>query len=212
MQRNKKVDLIGKIFNRLQVIESAGSNELGRSLWKCQCDCGKISIVLGYSLIRGNTQSCGCLHIDNVTKHHESQMRLYGIWQQLRARCSNPKHASYHSYGGRGISVCEEWNHSYENFRDWAMLNGYEKDLSIDRIDNDKGYSPDNCRWANRITQQNNMSNNHMVIYNGAMQTLAQLCRKHNKNYALVQSRLRRGWSIEDSLYIEKFGLHKKDK
>lgn len=149
------IDLTGKRFGRLTVIEY-----LGKGRWLCACECGNRKAVSGPHLRSGATKSCGCLHSDqlkrSLTKHGGSKTRLYRIWLGMRKRCSNENCRAYERYGARGIKVCEEWSESFEAFRAWSLANGYADDLSIDRIDNDCGYSPDNCRWATAMTQTHN--------------------------------------------------------
>lgn len=128
---------------------------------------------------------------------HDSQKnRLYGIYQSMRQRCKNPK-SKY--YGGKGISICKEWN-TYEAFHEWAMANGYAENLTIDRVDNNKGYSPDNCRWVDYYTQNNNTSRNIFVTYKGQTKTVGQWAREMKVNASSLHNRIRRGWPIERAM------------
>ena len=150
--KSKLKDISGWRFGRLTAIERVGFNKHGKSTWKCKCDCGNLKEVDIGNLSTGRTQSCGCLHretFNNVT-HNESKTRLYRIWHAVKERCGRPKAINYKWYGGKGIKVCQEWSESFEAFRDWAVKNGYSDELTIDRIDPDLDYSPQNCRWITR--------------------------------------------------------------
>lgn len=123
--------------------------------------------------------------------------RLYTIWKSMKQRCYNPNNRYYKDYGGRGITMCNEWLLSYYAFETWAFLNGYKENLSIDRIDVNKGYAPNNCRWVSWIVQNNNTRKNKYITYKGKTQSMADWCRELNLNYYAVRGRFRKGWTVE---------------
>ena len=176
----KVIDITGMKFNRLTVIRMAGSGHHGEKVWECICDCGNTTYATGSQLRGGRVKSCGCLQLEQskaqmkmlkrfypapCKTHGDSRTRMYGIWAGMLQRCTNPKRESYPLYGGRGISVCERWK-NYENFKS-DMGASYFDGASIDRIDNEKGYSPENCRWVELRAQASNRRKKIRVHING---------------------------------------------
>ena len=164
---SKAIDLTGQRFGRLTVIERKGSKAKNVT-WLCQCDCGNQTIVRGTNLNSGHTTSCGCLRNELCFVHGKYHTRLHYVWSSMKTRCYNPKDEHYARYGSRGITVCDAWRNDFQAFYDWAIANGYDENAprgkcTIDRIDNDKGYYPDNCRWADMKTQNNNKSTKRKV-------------------------------------------------
>lgn len=157
----KTFNLSGLKVSMLEVITRVPSRK-GRSHWYCLCDCGNHTTVSTHYLRKESSKSCGCLMREKVggryRDHGLSRTRLYKTWNNMRNRCQNKERPDYCYYGGKGINVCSEWDQSFPTFREWALSSGYHKDLTIDRIDIEKGYSPSNCRWEDRAMQARNRS------------------------------------------------------
>lgn len=202
-------DIAGKKFNSLTAIKfeyNRQSPSRKTAYWSFRCDCGKIIIRARGDVVRNKIKSCGCKHKEYMllSKKYNGlsslECRLYSIWHDIHRRCYNKKRKEYPNYGGRGIKVCDEWKDNLYSFIEWAKNNGYKPDLTIDRIDVNRDYSPDNCRWVDRKIQANNKTNNHYLTYKGKTQSMADWCRELNLNYFLVRSRINNyKWSVEDA-------------
>lgn len=199
-----QLDLTGQRFGKLVVLKKEGKDNSGHSTWLCQCDCGNLKVARGSHLKRGYIQSCGCIVIDSLKarsiKHGLEGTRLYRIWRGMIIRCYNPKSNRYHRYGERGITVCDEWRENPLAFHNWAIKNGYGENLTLDRIDNDGPYNPDNCRWITMKEQLNHKSNNRNVTINGVTKTVAQWADSNGIKIGTIYSRLKRGWDIVDAV------------
>ena len=203
-------NLVGMKFGRLTVMDrESPKSKKAKGLWVCKCECGNVIKVNTSDLKSGNTTSCGCKRKETLrqlrTKHGESNTRLYNVWSDMKKRCYNTKNVDYKNYGGRGISVCDEWM-DFQNFYDWAIANGYDEtaprgQCTIDRINVDGNYEPENCRWVDRYIQMNNKRNNRILTYNGESHTLAEWCEIVNIPYNCLKSRLNKlHWSVEKTL------------
>lgn len=198
----KIVDLTGKKFNRLKVLKPVGKTNQGKILWLCQCDCGNLCKATTGGLNSGNNQSCGCLHKETFTSktHGKRYTRLYCIYIHMKERCYNQNEKNYNDYGGRGITVCDEWQ-EFIPFYEWAMNNGYADNLTLDRIDVNGNYEPSNCRWATPKEQANNRRTNRLITYNGETHNIAEWAKIKKIKYGTLQSRItKRKWNIEKAL------------
>ena len=178
-------DLSNKKFGKLTVLKFLKTDSHYNSFWLCKCDCGNEIAARADHLQRGGTKSCGCLRNKNMPRamYENGGKRLQRILMSCIKRCENPSEPYYNRYGGRGIKVCDEWKNDFQKFYDWSMANGYRDNLTIDRIDNDKGYSPVNCRWVDMKIQSNNRCNNRRVCYQGQEYTLSELADKLGIEY-----------------------------
>lgn len=196
------IDLTGKRFGKLVVLKRVENNKHHQPQWECLCDCGNKTVVVGQKLRKGITKSCGCLVYEQKTRltHGMTGTVLHNRWLNMKSRCFNPKNKRYARYGGRGIAICAEWM-DFSNFYAWSMSNGFSENLSLDRIDNDKGYSPENCRWANPKQQSNNTSRNVKMRYNGEEKTLSEWCDLLNLDYKLIHGRIHQsGMTFEEAI------------
>ena len=197
-------NLTDQTFNDLHVFAYLGVNKTKKTMWLCRCVlCGGFTAVQGGNLASNNSKNCGCLNdarIGSLNRTHGKANRLseYRIWKQIRGRCLTPSNKRYADYGGRGITVCEEWN-DFEVFLDDVGPRPSPQH-SLDRIDNDKGYSPDNCRWATSTEQNSNKRNCHFITIDGVTQTLKAWARQYKISAALIYQRLDRGMSEQEAV------------
>lgn len=205
----KVIDLTGQKFGRLTVLKRTENSKAGKARWLCLCDCGNHKIITGNSLESGNTISCGCYRREIVKnlncRHFDSKSRLYNAWQNMYSRCNNENNTKFKYYGGRGITVCNDWK-DYMVFREWALKHGYSDDLTLDRIDVNGNYCPENCRWVTWTQQQRNRRSNHIV----AGKTLMEWAEITGLKYQTLVSRANRGCSIGEILSISKLDNRKR--
>jgi hypothetical protein len=197
----EREDLTGRRFHFLIVVDTA-YRENHCYYWNCVCDCGNTKAIAAHRLKSGRTKSCGCYKLrkgQNV-KHGLKSHPLYGVWRGIKERCLNINSKKYPDYGGRGITICPEWQNSMEKFYE-DMLPGYQKGLQIDRIDNDKGYCKSNCRWAERLVNANNKRNNVFITVHGETLTAAEWGRKLNIKDNTIANRKLKGFSDEECIY-----------
>ena len=202
-------DLTGMVFGRLTVI-GLNKIEKGIAFWNCLCKCGHICVIRSNNLKQGIAKSCGCYkkevsrQLGKKAKHGMSQTRIYHIWKNMRRRCNCETAPDYDRYGGRGISVCNEWD-DFQTFYDWAIENGYAPKLTIERIDNDGNYSPQNCKWATNTEQQRNRSKTVKLAYNGETKALSEWCEIYGLNMKTVYGRLHDyKWTNPDEILFGK--------
>ena len=188
---------IGDKFGRLTVLSIRKNGQ--RKFCTCKCECGIVKEVRSDSLVGGKTTSCGCFNREIVSSIFSrggfSNTRLYQTWENMKARCLNPNHPRFKDYGARGISVCEDWIEDFSAFRNWAISNGWNEyheknEISLDRIDVNGDYTPENCRWADYNTQQNNKTVSVRWDYKGTKYTLVELSETFNINIMALRSRL----------------------
>lgn len=211
-------DETGNRYGRLYVVKYCGKDNSYAAQFLCKCDCGKDVIATGSNLRKGHTKSCGCFQKDiarkNIKryvsgddfvppsnkKHGHRKDRIYKEWCLIKQRCYNRNRDHSDRYYYRGITMCDEWKDSFVSFYNWAVSNGYRDDLFIDRIDNDKGYSPDNCRWATRKQQMLNREVTVYIEHNGEKKTLVEWCEKFGIKYKTAWQRYKKGLCF-DSIF-----------
>lgn len=195
----KLIDLTGETFGRLKVLKYVGNSK-----WLCQCSCGNQKVIYGKSLKNGRTVSCGCYNLERLRGLPFVHKRLYAIWGSMIQRTTNSKNPSACNYINRGISVCDEWR-NFDNFCQWALTNGYDEKAkshtcTLDRIDNDKGYEPNNCRWVSSKIQNRNNRRNKIYTYNNKTLCLKDWAFELNLNYSTLRHRIEKGMTFEQAI------------
>lgn len=199
---------IGKKYNHWTVLKKVESNKYGQLKWLCMCDCGKIKEQYLSHLKNGHSRSCGCCRTELLQnknpRYGMSNLKIYNVWSSMKARCYSKTRIEYKYYGGRGIKICDEWldrENGFMNFYNWAIKNGYQEGLSIDRIDVNGNYEPSNCRWVAQKVQANNTRRNVYITYNEETHTLKEWSDLLNLNYKMVFNRYRKGFSLQEVFY-----------
>lgn len=208
------IDLVGQEFGRLRVLKRAENDKHNKSRWMCSCVCGREVVVNASSLRRGLTKSCGCLWLEVMSEtrstHGMSKERIYSEYIGIKKRCLNKNSSGYKKYGNRGITICEEWlgENGFINFYEWAMSHGYRDDLTIERIDVNGNYCPENCKWITAKEQANNKRNTLRLEYNGETHTTLEWEEITGITSGTIRQRLWNGWSVERALTVpmKKFG------
>lgn len=199
------IDLTGQKFGKLTVTGKANSNG-HHTRWNCKCDCGNECTIYATNLTRGNSKSCGCLALEKVSTHKKSNTRLYRVWAGIKRRCYNKQVTAYANYGGRGITMCDEWKNDFQAFYNWAMSTGYDENApygqyTIDRIDVNGNYEPSNCRWATLTEQTQNTRNNLVITHNGETKTVPQWAKIYGINKKTIYTRIYSyGWDKEKAI------------
>lgn len=202
----KKLDLTGEKFGKLTAVRELPQRKDGKVVWETVCDCGRTIQTIGRDLKRGHTKSCGCLPSAILTKRNTShgarKTRTYSIWTNMIQRCTNPGMSNFKYYGGRGISVPDEW----KNFSDFLASMGHApENMTLERINNAIGYSAENCKWANRTEQANNTRRNDNIEFNGKTQSLSAWAKEVGLTQPALWKRLyQRGWELARALKNEK--------
>lgn len=200
---------IGKKYGKITII--AFDCKVGNSKkYFGKCECGNIKSYYTSNFVTGQAKSCGCLqreiNIARSTTHGKSSSRIYGIYRNMKTRCLNKNSPRYKDYGGRGITICDEWMDDFMSFYNWSVDSGYKEDLTIDRINNNGNYSPSNCRWATDTEQIRNRSNTWLIEINGETKTAQEWCLQNGVSYKLAHNRKTKGWSDVDCVTIKKYG------
>ena len=199
--------LQGEKFGRLTLVRIATESTNKHKTWECLCECGNTTFVQQYNLWNGHTQSCGCLQREILIERNQqgkwnsetlikNHRNIYVSWNGMLSRCYHNHRTDYKLYGARGIVVCAEWKNNFLTFLDWSIKNGWQPRLSIDRIDNNGNYNPENCRWTDRKTQSNNRRSNRLININGQTNTLTQWSEISGITTRTISRRINAGWDI----------------
>lgn len=212
-----RIDISNKRFGRLTTIKRVIPSGETKNKWLCKCDCGNECLVRTSDLRSGRTQSCGCLKAEldstRTKSHGMSYTNLHKRWRSIKDRCFNLNCKSYPNYGGRGITMCEEWKNSFEAFRDWALNNGYNESLTIERIDVDGDYEPNNCCWIPLVEQAKNRRTTHFITIKGETHNVRDWSKILGINESTIHNRLKNGWDAERALTTPPYscGRRRKD-
>lgn len=212
----KFLDLTGKKFGRLTVIKRTDNGNCKQVRWICKCDCGNTHVASTASLRSGHSKSCGCLNAEVhrsldktfTEKGGLSHTRMYKIWDSMRYRCKSDEPKKRRNYKERGIKVCDEWQKDFMAFRKWALENGYQDNLTIDRIDVNGDYEPSNCRWVTIESQQRNKRNTHFITFNGETKPLAEWAEIYSLNQNRLRCRIYAGWTDPKEILFGKNRQH----
>ncbi|PTE79287.1 hypothetical protein [Staphylococcus gallinarum] len=198
-------DMVGYRFNGCKVLKRNGVNKDNRAIWVCVCKCGNIFQATGKSIRNGHVKSCGCYRKKVTGKqgrknktHGDTNTRLYNIYRGMKQRCYYTNAQNYEKYGDKGIKICEEWLEDFSNFKRWSLKNGYGENLSIDRIDNNGNYEPDNCRWVDAKTQTRNRSITKRAIFQGELLTLGEISEITGMSFSKVHYMYKQGMNFDE--------------
>lgn len=202
---SKLIDLTEQKFGRLTVIKRVEKQNKTRSAyWLCQCECGNTTIVSSPNLKNKHAMSCGCLQqesrLTHSITHGLAKTRIYRIYLGMKKRCYNKNYFQFQYYGGKGIRICDEWLNNFKSFYDWSIANNYNDTLTIDRINSNGNYCPENCRWVDKYVQANNKKTNKLITYNNETHTMTEWSKITGLTYSTIQHRLDRNWDIEKAL------------
>lgn len=195
-------DISGQTFGDLLCIRFKGKNERGAFLYLCRCACGNDTLAMKTDLVSGKKKSCGCgqgKRSHGLSRENGRKRPLHSVWIAMRQRCMNPGDRNFKRYGGRGIRVCPQWN-EYKAFHEWAMANGYKVGLTIERINNDGNYCPDNCTWIPQSRQPRNSNGVQFLVYDGQSRTYGEWGKIYGIDRTTLKDRIKRGWNIQSAL------------